>query len=31
MLQGASAWAAIVAPPGWTAQRTAALGALPVS
>ncbi|MGH3171296.1 MAG: alpha/beta-hydrolase family protein, partial [Trebonia sp.] len=28
MLQGAAAWASIVPPPGWTAQRTAELGAL---
>ncbi|HEX3712443.1 MAG TPA: alpha/beta-hydrolase family protein [Trebonia sp.] len=29
MLQGASAWAAIIAPPGWTARQTTALGNLP--
>lgn len=28
MLQGASAWASIIPPPGWTAQRSAELGAL---
>lgn len=31
MLQAAAAWASIIAPPGWTAQRTAELGALPVN
>lgn len=29
MLQGASAWASIVGPPGWTNARTAAIGDLP--
>jgi uncharacterized membrane protein len=28
MLQGASAWASILQPPGWTAARTAELGRL---
>jgi uncharacterized membrane protein len=31
MLQGTAAWASIVPPPGWTAQRTAELGALPAN
>jgi uncharacterized membrane protein len=31
MLQGAAAWASIIPPPGWTAQRTAELGALPAN
>jgi uncharacterized membrane protein len=31
MLQGASAWASIIPVPGWTAERTAGLGALPAS
>jgi uncharacterized membrane protein len=31
MEQGASAWASIIPPPGWTPQRTAALGELPAS
>jgi hypothetical protein len=29
MYQGATAWAAIVPPPGWTAGQAAALGGLP--
>jgi uncharacterized membrane protein len=31
MLQGASSWAAIIPPAGWTGQRTAELGSLGVS
>lgn len=31
MLQGAAAWASIIPPPGWTAQRTAELGTLPAN
>jgi uncharacterized membrane protein len=31
MLQGAAAWASIIPPPGWTAQRTAELGSLPAN
>jgi uncharacterized membrane protein len=31
MLQAAAAWSSIIPPPGWTAQRTQALGALPAS
>ena len=31
MAQAAGAWADIVPPPGWTAQRTAELGALPAN
>jgi uncharacterized membrane protein len=31
MLQGASAWASIIPVPGWTAERTAELGALPAN
>jgi uncharacterized membrane protein len=31
MLQGASAWASVIPPPGWTAERTAELGALTAS
>ena len=31
MAQAAGAWADIIAPPGWTAQRTAELDALPAS
>lgn len=30
MLQGASSWAAIIPPAGWTPERTTALGSLPV-
>jgi uncharacterized membrane protein len=30
-LQAASAWASIIPPPGWTPERTAALGRLPAS
>jgi uncharacterized membrane protein len=31
MLQGAASWAAIIPPAGWTADRTAAVGSLPVN
>jgi uncharacterized membrane protein len=31
MLQGASAWASIIPPPGWTAARTAELGTMTAS
>jgi uncharacterized membrane protein len=31
MLQGASAWAAIIPPPGWTPERSAELGSLPAN
>ncbi|HEY1821448.1 MAG TPA: alpha/beta-hydrolase family protein [Trebonia sp.] len=31
MLQGASSWAAIIPPPGWTAQQTTALGNQPAA
>jgi len=30
-LQATAAWASIIPPPGWTAQRTAELGALPAN
>jgi uncharacterized membrane protein len=31
MLQGTAAWASIIPPPGWTAQRTTELGTLPAN
>ena len=31
MLQATAAWASIIPPPGWTAQRSAELGTLPAN